>query len=56
MYRTILRQLEDETRKYQLMVDTITSGASLQERLTRQVRMSDLPKELHPIAEVRDGC
>ena len=52
---TMLRQSEDEAEKYQFTIDTITSETSLQECLMQQVRMSDLPREQYPVAEMIIG-
>ncbi|MHC1768104.1 MAG: RNA polymerase factor sigma-54 [Verrucomicrobiia bacterium] len=45
---------EDEERR-QFMFDSLVADTSLQETLLEQVRMSDLPREQRPIAEVIIG-
>jgi RNA polymerase sigma-54 factor len=45
--------VEEEKRKY--MFDSLTSETSLTEFLLEQVRLSDLPKEKYPIAEMIIG-
>ncbi len=46
-------EVEEEKRKY--MFDSLTSETSLAEFLLEQVRLSDLPKEKYPIAEMIIG-
>lgn len=50
-----LRQREEEDEKRQYMFDSLTSDGSLQENLISQVRLSDLPEELWPVAEMIIG-
>jgi RNA polymerase sigma-54 factor len=50
-----LRQSEEEEEKRQYMFDSITSGASLQETLISQVRLSDMPEDIWPVAEMIIG-
>jgi RNA polymerase sigma-54 factor len=50
-----LRQVEEEEEKRQYMFDSLSSGSSLQENLLAQVRLSDLPEAVWPVAEVIIG-
>jgi RNA polymerase sigma-54 factor len=50
-----LRQRDEEEEKRQYMFDSLTAGSSLQENLISQVRLSDLPEDTWPVAEVIIG-
>lgn len=50
-----LRQSDDAEEKRQFMFDSLTTSESLQESLLEQVRMSDLPKDDYPLAELLIG-
>ncbi|HON08354.1 MAG TPA: RNA polymerase sigma-54 factor, partial [Verrucomicrobiota bacterium] len=48
-----LADVEEEKRKY--MFDSLTSGTSLSEFLLEQMRLSDLPPDKYPVAEMIIG-
>lgn len=50
-----LRRTQEDEEKRQYMFDSLVAGTSLQEHLLEQVRMSDLPDELQPVAEMIIG-
>jgi RNA polymerase sigma-54 factor len=50
-----LRSTEEDEERRQFMLDSLVAGTSLQEHLLEQVRLSDLPAALRPIAEMIVG-
>jgi RNA polymerase sigma-54 factor len=46
---------QDSEEKRQFMFDSLVAGTSLQETLLEQVRLSDLPEEQRPVAEMIIG-
>ncbi|MCF7707499.1 MAG: RNA polymerase factor sigma-54 [Verrucomicrobia bacterium] len=50
-----LRQKEEEDEKRQFMFDSLVSTTSLQEHLIEQIRMSEIPEEKYPVAEMIVG-
>lgn len=50
-----MRQTEEEEEKRQFMLDSLAVGTSLQEDLLEQMRLSDLPADRWPIAEMIIG-
>ncbi len=50
-----MRRSEEDEEKRQFMFDSLTAGTSLQESLLEQMRMSELPEDERPIAELIIG-
>jgi RNA polymerase sigma-54 factor len=52
---TPLRTSEEEDERRQFMFDSLAAGTSLQEHLLEQVRLSEIPPERRPVAEMIVG-
>jgi RNA polymerase sigma-54 factor len=52
---TPLRTREEEDERRQFMFDSLAAGTSLQEHLLEQVRLSEIPPERRPVAEMIVG-
>ncbi len=50
-----MRQSEEAEERRQFMFDSLVAGTSLQEHLLEQMRLSDLPEDQRPIAEMIIG-
>jgi RNA polymerase sigma-54 factor len=50
-----MRQTEEDEEKRQYMFDSLVVGTSLQEDLMEQLRLSEIPEDLRPIAELIIG-
>src|SRR5207247_6887698 len=50
-----VRQSQEDEEKRQFMFDSLVAGTSLQENLLEQVRMSEIPLDRRPIADMIIG-